>query len=39
MLSMLGYAVDSARAREFDDEAVIDTLTGLLHSGLIGPRG
>jgi len=37
MLSMLGYAVNSARGRDFDDEAVIDTLTDLLHRGL-GPR-
>jgi AcrR family transcriptional regulator len=39
MLSMLGYAVNSARGREFDDDAVIDTLTDLLHTGLAGPRG
>lgn len=37
MLAMLGYAVNSAHGREFDDDTVIDTLTDLLHRGL-GPR-
>ncbi|WP_030160352.1 TetR/AcrR family transcriptional regulator [Glycomyces sp. NRRL B-16210] len=36
MLSMLGYAVNSAQGRDFDDETVIDTLTDLLHRGLAG---
>ncbi|MCD0442062.1 hypothetical protein LO763_00275 [Glycomyces sp. A-F 0318] len=36
--AMPGYAVDSAKDREFDD-AVVDTLTELLHRGLGGPRG
>jgi AcrR family transcriptional regulator len=38
MLSMLGYAANSARDREFDDDDVIDTLTRLLLHGLTGPR-
>lgn len=37
MLSMLSYAVNSAKDRDFDDQTVIETLTALLHRGLGGP--
>ncbi|WP_084546662.1 TetR/AcrR family transcriptional regulator [Glycomyces arizonensis] len=39
MISMLSYAVNSAKDRDFDDQTVIDTLTALLHRGLGGSEG
>jgi AcrR family transcriptional regulator len=36
MLSMLSYALTSSQDRDFDDRAVVETLTALLHRGLAG---
>jgi hypothetical protein len=39
MLSMLGYAVMTSTAADYDDDEVVDTLTSLLLHGLAGQHG